>query len=396
MAYVSYDSTSTDMKTASIQTSSNMAITLNTDKDTYGLNEKVLVEAIIQDNDGDIIPNADNSIKVFRPNGTFFTTTASYRSEAEIFICSFGISPTDPSGFYKIEISVDATGFRTTKSDRTITIAENPIVLVAEKDSIPADGLSTTTVTSQPIRNLEGNLVGNGILVTISTSIGQIMAIDQDPNTEGIQIATVDSIIEFILKSTETIGIAEIAAVQDNIKGFGSVNIEFTAVSNQEIDLIYGWNLISLCRQSSDTSIGTVLNSISSKYSSVWAFQNKTWKVYSPTNPGFSDLTTLETGWGYWLHMMESATLTVSGSTPFSSIDLIAGWNLVSYNSATAQAIADALASISGKIVSVWAYVNGAWKVYDPANPGFSDLTTMGPGYGYWIQTTEACTWTMP
>ena len=90
--------------------------------------------------------------------------------------------------------------------------------------------------------------------------------------------------------------------------------------------------------------------------------------------------------------MIEFAKLTVSDSTSSNSIDLIAGWNLVGYNFLTAQAIADASASISGKFVSVWAYINGQWKVYDPANPGFSDLTTMEPGYGYWIKTTEACT----
>ena len=36
------------------------------------------------------------------------------------------------------------------------------------------------------------------------------------------------------------------------------------------------------------------------------------------------------------------------------------------------------------------------FRVYDPDNPGFSDLPTMEPGYGYWINTTEACMWTLP
>jgi len=53
------------------------------------------------------------------------------------------------------------------------------------------------------------------------------------------------------------------------------------------------------------------------------------------------------------------------------------------------------LVSIGGKYISVWAFVNGAWKVYDPNNPGFSDLTTMEPDYGYWINASEASIWTM-
>jgi hypothetical protein len=156
------------------------------------------------------------------------------------------------------------------------------------------------------------------------------------------------------------------------------------------------WNLISLYLQPENTAISNVLKALSGKYSSTWAFQNNSWKVYDPANPGLSDLDTMTAGWGYWLNMTEAATLTVAAILPSKSINLIAGWNLVGYNSSTAQAIGGALASISGNVVSVWVYINGQWKVYDPANPGFSDLMTMEPGYGYWINTNAACTWTLP
>jgi hypothetical protein len=157
-----------------------------------------------------------------------------------------------------------------------------------------------------------------------------------------------------------------------------------------------GWNLISLYEQPVDTDIASVLSSISGKYSSVWAFIGNSWKVYDPANPGFSDLTTMEAGMGYWIDMSESATLVIPDSAPSNSINLVRGSNLVGYNSSGSQAIADALASIDGNYLSVWAFIRGSWKVYDPANPGFSDLTTMELGYGYWIDASEACTWTLP
>ena len=157
-----------------------------------------------------------------------------------------------------------------------------------------------------------------------------------------------------------------------------------------------GWNLISLCKQPPDNAIPIPVDPIIGKYSSVWAFQNNSWKVYDPDHPGFSDLTTMEAGWGYWINMTETGTLTVTGTEPSKSLDLIRGWNLVGYNSCTPQPIADALKSIEGKYISVWLYINGQWKVYDPANPGFSDLDRMEPGYGYWIKTTQNCTWTLP
>ncbi len=163
-----------------------------------------------------------------------------------------------------------------------------------------------------------------------------------------------------------------------------------------DISLTVGWNLISLPQQPADTAIESVLSSISGKYESVWAFQDNTWKVYDPASPGFSDLITMEAGWGYWIKMTEEANFSVSGSTPSNTIPLVSGWNLVGYNSTDPQPIADAVASIDGNYVSVWAFMEGSWKVYDPANPGFSDLLTTEPNYGYWINTTQACTWSLP
>ncbi len=58
--------------------------------------------------------------------------------------------------------------------------------------------------------------------------------------------------------------------------------------------------------------------------------------------------------------------------------------------------IASVLNSIDGQYISVWSFENGSWKVYDPANPGFSDLTEMKPGYGYWINSLLGTTWTLP
>jgi len=37
-----------------------------------------------------------------------------------------------------------------------------------------------------------------------------------------------------------------------------------------------------------------------------------------------------------------------------------------------------------------------AKKSYDPNNAGASDLTTIEPGYGYWIKATMDTTWTLP
>ena len=145
-----------------------------------------------------------------------------------------------------------------------------------------------------------------------------------------------------------------------------------------------------------DTSIETVLDSIVDKYESVWAYINGQWKSYDPNQPFFSDLTAMQTGIGYWIKMKEAAELTISGSGPSANTSLSDGWNLVGFKGSEVKDVETALASIAGKYVSVWAYINGQWKSYDPNQPFFSGLTTMTPGVGYWIKTSEACTWSLP
>jgi hypothetical protein len=162
------------------------------------------------------------------------------------------------------------------------------------------------------------------------------------------------------------------------------------------ISLTQGSNLISLCRQPDNTDIETILHSISGMYVSIWTYKDNSWQGYDPANPGAGELTSVEAGTGYWINMNESGTLVIADSSPSNSIGMVRGLNLVGYNSTGSLDTAPALASIDGNYLSVWAFINGNWKFYDPANPTFSDLTTMEPNYGYWINTSAPCTWTVP
>ncbi|MBN1833358.1 MAG: fibronectin type III domain-containing protein [Deltaproteobacteria bacterium] len=162
------------------------------------------------------------------------------------------------------------------------------------------------------------------------------------------------------------------------------------------VSLDSGPNLVSLYRQPENTSVSAVLRSIQGQYTNVWAYVNGGWRVYDPAKPGFNDLTTMEAGKGYWIEMNEPGILLLYGPTSPASIRLTAGSNLVGYFSPRTQSISYAIRSIQGNVISVWGYVNGGWRVYDPANPGFSDLNILEPGIGYWIETSMACTWSLP
>ncbi|MBN2538874.1 MAG: fibronectin type III domain-containing protein [Deltaproteobacteria bacterium] len=173
-------------------------------------------------------------------------------------------------------------------------------------------------------------------------------------------------------------------------------NVPPVDCNEEVIELLEGWNLVSLNRQPENTDITAVLDTINGKYLSVWLFDDD-WKVYNPDNPQSSSLETMEAGYGYWINMKEAGTLVAQVTTFFiSSIELAEGWNMVSYHGAEAMPVTDAVASIEDTCISVWSFENTIWKVYNPSNPASSSLTIMKPGYGYWIHVAEACTWTLP
>lgn len=84
-------------------------------------------------------------------------------------------------------------------------------------------------------------------------------------------------------------------------------------------------------------------------------------------------------------------------STTQASIALLPGWNLISIpDIVTDTSPAAVLAPIAGRYSQVFAYdgcdTADPWKLYDPANPGASDLTRIDHRIGFWIQATATVT----
>lgn len=160
--------------------------------------------------------------------------------------------------------------------------------------------------------------------------------------------------------------------------------------ANLQISLKRGWNLISLPVQQAQTAVGAILSTLS--YNKVWGYSGANWLLYDPADPDFSDLTAMTAGAGYWIYMSNPVTFQVRGSIA-ASIPLNAGWNLVGYAAISPANTTAATSGISTKLEKVWGYSNGSWLLYDPADPDFSDLTTLEPGNGYWLKMKEAATW---
>lgn len=168
------------------------------------------------------------------------------------------------------------------------------------------------------------------------------------------------------------------------IIGVSSVSAAF------EIALTPGWNMVSLPEFQSRPDISTVTESIQGKFSSIWSYENGQWLFFSPESPEFSSLTRMNSGVGYWINMTTGGKLVGTGVKASSSVSLNEGWNFIGFTGSAETNITDLLPASAGGINEIWAFQNGGWKVYDAAHPEISDLKTMVPGGGYWMNTSTS------
>lgn len=163
------------------------------------------------------------------------------------------------------------------------------------------------------------------------------------------------------------------------------------APHQQQIALEAGWNLLSFNIELSDTDVEDVFASLSSNLRQVKTATTS----YSPNvDTWFNTLHNVENPKGYYLNLSTPATLTLSGSllNPASNgINLISGWNLVSYLPDEEMTIPTALASISSNLIEVRS-IDASWVSSTSRN----NLTSLQPGNAYWIKVNQNCTLVYP
>jgi len=161
--------------------------------------------------------------------------------------------------------------------------------------------------------------------------------------------------------------------------------------------LTNGWNLVSFPLEQADTSITSVLSSISGNWDIVQYYDaadtSDHWKTYSTFYPPvLNDLTDLDHTMAFWLHIkVPSCTMTLYGSLPTStSIPLYTGWNFVGYPSRdTSTTISTALAGTGYDAVE--GYDGGGAYLLKT----LADSYVMQPGEGYWVHVPADTTWTV-
>jgi hypothetical protein len=186
-------------------------------------------------------------------------------------------------------------------------------------------------------------------------------------------------------------GKAEIEEVEEDIPSDAltpaTVTVEQGVFEKESIDLVEGWNLISLPLIPLDSDIEVVLAGIMDDAISVWYWAGS-WYTFAPGAP--SNLQSMEDGKAYWINMETSQTLDIAGTEMPQgaqlppAYDVVAGWNMVGVKATNNVTAADYLDGTD--YVRIYGFENGHW--FTIPGPNY-DAPEMEPGHGYWVAFTE-------
>ena len=193
--------------------------------------------------------------------------------------------------------------------------------------------------------------------------------------------------------TTYTLTLAGIKDVDGNV--LSSYTSQFTTSNSYSISIYNntngGLNLISLPVQPSSSAIASVLGTAASSISSVWSYDpsnplanSSGWLVYYPAHPELSNLTTMSTGYGYWVTTSADTALSGTGSlftstTTPPSRSVQSGWNLLGYYQLPGQSSTDATHAFS--TISSYTTVVG----YDNQTGTFKAVSSIVPGDAFWL-----------
>jgi hypothetical protein len=285
--------------------------------------------------DSDKVPENIEKVEVTYPDGTT-TILLKYVDipdwEANYYVAesyadlSLIQDTSNSSGIYTFRV-VDFDGNEVVLTDTLPNVADN--VLPWPTNLSPADNavLSNTTpkITWDPVSG------ASYYKVRILTGWGWNTVHWSGDLTQN-QYIVPDGILEF-----DTVYSYRVYAYREAINNeidfysgsnnWHSTNNRFTVTKNAviptfkeaNIDLSIGWNLINSYLEPSDKTVNAILSDVNDNIASVWKWDNGKWAVYLPDqadggdayaeSKGFSLLSTINPGEGFWVNAVEQTTL---------------------------------------------------------------------------------------
>ncbi len=179
------------------------------------------------------------------------------------------------------------------------------------------------------------------------------------------------------------------------VNSLGNMEFNKHRVGKYKMDLNYtGWNMISLPLVPSKSNVSKVFETFTGNYSFLEQ-RNAVDSVIHSTKRGITDINhTL----GIWLYITQPGSMLSFGAVADSvELELVPGYNYVSYPLLSSRYVGDVLAPIDGKWSRILEYgksdTGDYWKenaTYKP--PSHNNLDLMEPGKGYIIEVLEATT----
>ncbi len=152
-----------------------------------------------------------------------------------------------------------------------------------------------------------------------------------------------------------------------------------TVAPNIEIELSSGWNTIS----SNILSNAPNMEDMFAEMEELVIVKNADGQIYNPSQ-NINQIGDWNIAHGYMVYVTAPATLQITGTAvdpTETEINLVSGWNLVSYLRNSQMPVETALAGISSSIILV---KNNLGQLYYPVY-GLNTIGNMIPGQGYWI-----------
>ena len=269
---------------------------------------------------------------------------------------------------------------------------------------------ATIMIPNTAVPTIEGNDITNGDEIGVFTPGGLCMGVGiwtgsslsitvwgDDPDEPGINGFQTGEEYNYkiwdVSAGTEYTSTAayESGSSTYSVNGI-SVISKLTAVEGElEVPLPVGWSIISSNVIPDNPGLDDVMSEVKDN---VKIMKNGAGQVYWPEyvvnqigNWSITD--------GYQIKMTSADILKISG-TPVNvsstTLNLIQGWNLISYLPSSSMSCESAFSSIVDKIIIV---KNNAGQVYWPLY-GVNQIGNLNVGEGYWIKVSEAVDFTYP
>ncbi|NLO18798.1 MAG: hypothetical protein GX121_02795 [Ignavibacteria bacterium] len=277
---------------------------------------------------------------------------------------------------------ITLTNSGTNTYDSFIALYADDVPLLAPVLSAPANNSVNQPI--DPILEWQAVAGANSYTIQVSTENDFITTIINESGLEetAFQLNELDNNSTYFWRVNASDG----ALTSD-----WSLAWSFTTYSEINIDLNQGWNIIS----SNITPKNPLLDSVFASIKENIVFvKNKFSQLYVPAYQ-INQIGNWNIAHGYMVYVTAPATLQITGTAvdpTETEINLVTGWNLISYLRNSQMPISTALAGISSSIILV---KNNAGQLYCPAY-GLKTLGNMLPGQGYWIYMSAPAAFTYP